>query len=59
MDNWKENWDRFLKNKFGSEIPERFVVNLKEIDFYLPPLLGTTPDSSREIQKHNLKIAIF
>jgi hypothetical protein len=56
---WKENWENYLKRKFGDCIPTKFVLQLGEIDFYLPPLLGTTPDSAKQIEKHNSKIGVF
>lgn len=52
-------WQNYLKSKFGDNLPERFVINLGEIDFPIPPLLGVNSDSFKAIQKHNAKNSIF
>ena len=52
-------WQNYLKSKFGDNVPEKFVINLGEIDFCIPPLLGVDTDSFKAIQKHNAKTAIF
>jgi hypothetical protein len=52
-------WQNYLKEKFGDKVPETFIVNLGEIDFCIPPLLGINPESFKAIQKHNAKKSIF
>lgn len=52
-------WQNYLKSKFGDNVPERFVINLGEIDFPIPPLLGVDPESFKALQKHNAKKSIF
>lgn len=55
-----DNWNNFLKSKFNvDKLPDRFILDLGEIHFYIPPLLATTPEGFRIIQKHNSKKTIF
>jgi hypothetical protein len=57
---WKVHWEKYLTKKYGDKIPEgKFLLNIGEIDFYISPLLGTTSESFRAIQKHNEKHRIF
>lgn len=59
-DDWKIHWENYLRKKFGNAVPdEAFKINLGEIDFYIPPLLGNTAESMKAIQKHNAKNRIF
>jgi hypothetical protein len=52
-------WQNYLKSKYGENIPNRIVLDLGEIDFIIPPLLGVNPDSFKGLQKHNAKKGIF
>lgn len=55
-----KNWENYLKSKFGNNIPDGPIkIDLAEIDFVIPPLLGTTVESMKTISKHNAKIGIF
>ena len=55
-----DNWETYLKGKFGNNIPDGpLKIDLSEIDFIIPPLLGTTVESIKIINKHNAKIGIF
>jgi hypothetical protein len=62
---WKEHWESYLNNhqtvpwetQQGENGPIK--INLGDIDFYISPLLGTTPESMKAIQKHNAKVTIF
>lgn len=56
---WKENFYKYLQRKYGDTIQEPIKIDLGEIDFYLPPLLGIDSESMKAIQKHNQKINIF
>jgi hypothetical protein len=57
---WVEHWEAYLEKKFNGSIPDGAIqIDLGEIDFYIPPLLGTTADSYKAICKHNSKIGIF
>jgi hypothetical protein len=59
-DDWKELWNAYLREKYGSEIPEGpLKINLGEIKFYIPPLLGIDATSMKAIAKHNAKHRIF
>jgi hypothetical protein len=64
-DDWKVNWEAYLeKYKDAPCNPPTGIngplkINLGEIDFYIPPLLGTTAESMKAIQKHNAKKRIF
>lgn len=58
--NWNMYWQQYLANHFHNEIPDTaFPLNLADIDFYIYPLLATTAEGIRVIQKHNAKIGIF
>lgn len=52
-------WQNYLKTKYGDNIPEKITLNLGEIDFIIPPLLGATPESFKGLQRHNAKKGIF
>lgn len=53
-------WQNYLVSKYGDNIPDKIpTINLGEIDFIIPPLLGATPESFKAIQKHNAKKGIF
>ena len=56
---WKTLWKLYLQAKFGDNVPIKFTINLGEIDFWIPPLLGVDRESFRAIQKHNAKKSIF
>lgn len=59
-EDWKENWERYLRKKFGDTVPDgKLAVDLGEIDFRIPPLLGATAESMRAIQKHNARQGVF
>jgi hypothetical protein len=59
-DDWKTNWNAYLKKKYGEEIPHGPIeIDLGEIDFYIPPLLAYDTKGFRTIQKHNAKKRIF
>ena len=59
-DDWKDDWNAYLREKFGSEIPEGpLKVNLGDIKFFIPPLLGIDSVSMKAIKKHNAKYRIF
>lgn len=58
-DTWKEHWEQYLKTHNLSEKEESFKINLRDIDFYIPPLLGIDAESMNSIRKHNAKIGIF
>jgi hypothetical protein len=48
-DDWKEHWNAYLREKYGSEIPEGpLKINLGEIKFYIPPLLGIDATSMND-----------
>jgi hypothetical protein len=60
MDDWKLNWEAYLKRKYPLDnIPKVIILDISEIDFYIPPLLGINTNSFKAIQKHNAKISIF
>ncbi len=52
-------WENYLQTKFGDSRPDRFVVNLGELDFLIPPLLGVDGASFNGIKKHNSKKGVF
>ena len=56
---WKTNWEEYLKLHNLNEKEESFKINLGEIDFFIPPLLGINAESMNAIRKHNAKIGIF
>lgn len=62
-DDWKANWESYLEaNKdapWNTSSNGPIKLNLGEIDFYIPPLLGIDAESMRAIQKHNAKKRIF
>jgi hypothetical protein len=58
QDEWKENWENYLKTREVGE-KEPIQLNLRDIDFYIPPLLGIDAESMNSIRKHNAKIGIF
>jgi len=61
-DDWKVDWEDYLKNYKddpSEKIPNAFKIDLKNIDFYIPPLLGADADSMKAIAKHNAKKRIF
>jgi hypothetical protein len=61
MEAWKENWNEFLKSHpeivFIDGKPSK--IDLADIDFWIPPLLGANADSMKAIEKHNSKLGIF
>jgi hypothetical protein len=61
-EDWKQYWENYLKNYEdvpGEKTPTAFKIDLKDIDFYIPPLLGADVDSMKAIAKHNAKHRIF
>lgn len=58
-DDWKIHFHNYLTKKYGDDIKEPIHIDLGEVDFYIPPLLGIDADSMKAIQKHNQKINIF
>ena len=59
-DDWKVNWESYLKKRFGDTIPEGpFKINFRDIDFYIPPLLATNSKDFGDIKKMNAKKRIF
>ena len=54
-----KDWEEYLKKKFPKVVPDRFILDLSEIDFYLSPIHGVDTESFRAIQKHNQKVKIF
>ena len=59
-DSWKEKWECYLITRFeGKEPPTSFIINLGDLNFPIPPLLGIDRDSFNAIKKHNLKKGIF
>jgi hypothetical protein len=66
-DDWKISWEKYLAEKHKGTVPWEeqsgengpIKIDLGDIDFYIPPLLGTTPESMKAIQKHNAKHRIF
>lgn len=61
---WEDNWNKFLQEHklepVDPEIPDGALhLNLADVDFYIPPLLGTTTESMKAIARHNAKIGIF
>lgn len=60
QDDWEERWNKYLTEKFCKNIPESsFKLDLRDINFYISPLLATTSDGMKAIQKHNAKLNIF
>jgi hypothetical protein len=60
MDDWKTNWEAYLNSsKIEPTHNGSIKIDLKDIDFYIPPLLGITPEDFKAIQKHNAKKRIF
>lgn len=58
-DGWKERWLEYLESNNLMENEKSFKINLRDIDFYIPPLLGVDAESMNSIRKHNAKIGIF
>lgn len=59
-DSWKEKWECYLITKFeGKEPPTSFILDLADITYPIPPLLGINRESFHAIQKHNAKKGIF
>lgn len=62
---WKEHWEKYLETQQTVPWKEQtsengpIKINLGEIDFYIPPLLGIDAESMNSIRKHNAKIGIF
>ncbi len=54
-------WENYLQSKFGDKDkrPDRFVINLGEIDFLISPLQGVDGSSFQAIKKHNSKKVVF
>jgi hypothetical protein len=59
MEDWEIYWKAYLLQKFGNNIPISFTLDLGEIDFWIPPLLGKNSESFKAIQKHNAKHRVF
>ena len=64
-DDWKVNWEAYLEKRKDApwnkpqQVNGPIKINLGEIDFYIPPLLGVDAESMKAIQKHNAKKRIF
>ena len=56
---FQEHWKNYLQNKFGNDIPDKFVINLGEIDFQIPPVMATTSIGFKILVKHNARIGVF
>jgi hypothetical protein len=54
-------WENYLQSKFGDKDkrPEKFVINLGDVDFLIPPLQGVDGVSFNAIKKHNSKKGVF
>ena len=52
-------WENYLQDKFGNNRPDRFVIDLGELDFLIPPLQGVDGASFNAIKKHNSKKGVF
>jgi hypothetical protein len=66
MEDWKSNWEAYLNSSRGTivdwikpNVNGSIRIDLKDIDFYIPPLLATNSDDFKAIQKHNAKKRIF
>ena len=61
-EDWKRHWEEYLAGRRKDDIKdeiEPIEINLGEIDFYIPPLLGANVESMKAIAKHNAKQRIF
>lgn len=67
QEEWKQQWEKYLAEKHKGTVPWEeqggdngpIKINLGEIDFYIPPLLGVDAESMKAIAKHNAKHRIF
>jgi hypothetical protein len=59
MEDWEKNWKEYLAKKFGENIPVSFTLDLGEINFWIPPLLGKDTPSFKAINNHNAKHRVF
>ncbi len=58
----EEPEDRFvlwLMDRILDQPPIRVQIDLSEVNFYIPPLLGVTVEAFKAIQRHNERIGIF
>ena len=53
------NWKEFLTKKFGTNIPYKFVINLSEVNFVIPPVMAATTDGFKVLQRHNARVGVF
>ena len=52
--------EKYLKEKYGDTSSNGpYLINLGEIDFLIPPLLGSDIDSFKSLKKENAKKGIF
>jgi hypothetical protein len=56
---FSSKWNAFLYKKFGNTIPNKFVLDLSEIDFIIPAVMATNALSWKAIDSHNKRIGVF
>ncbi len=59
LNEFDNNWKEFLVKKFGENIPEKFIIDLSEIDFVIPSVMATTTNGFKVLARHNQKIGVF
>ena len=59
-ESWQILLENYLKEKYkDTSSPGPYKIDLGEIDFIIPPILGADPKSFKTLQKHNAKKGIF